>query len=300
MGVKHCTQSFLNMSSKRLGNNFIVREISTTTTVCLMLAAIFIVSCTPSKQTVRIEFRPVYNNKAINCDLGFQRTDENWSIKTFGMFLSSLQLVNSRGEEQIVELVKTNWQTTETGLLWFIPGCEHNNELSNTFNQNLLIKLDAKDLYQAKQLTFSLAVPFEQNHANPLTQTAPLNNPEMFWTWQTGHKFMRFDLKQVDSRANWAFHLGSVGCTSKSALRAPNQECSQPNRLKVDIDIPKHKGNKPEVLVVNINIDTMVNGIDISNSKPCMFTLNDQVDCLQVLQNLNTKPVFTASWQGQP
>lgn len=265
-----------------------------------MLAAILITSCAPSTETVRVEFRPFYNNKAINCDLNFLHANETWSIKSFGLFLSSLQLVNSLGKKQNVEFLESNWQTPETGLLWFIPRCEQSKLLSTAFNQDLLMKVDSKDLYQAKQLTLSLAVPFTENHANPLTQPAPLNNPEMFWTWQTGHKFMRFDLKQIDNKANWAFHLGSVGCTSKSTLRAPNKECRQPNRIKVDIDIPERKTNKPEVLVININIDTMINGIDINNSAPCMFTLNEQVDCLQVLQNLSTKPVFTASWQGRP
>lgn len=276
-----------------------MRQIGTTT-VCLILAAIFITSCTPSKETVRVEFRPFYNNKAISCDLNFHHANEEWSINTFAMFLSSLQLVNSLGEKQKVEFVESNWQTPETGLLWFIPRCEQNKLLSTTFNYNLLMQIDSIDLYQAKQLEFRLAVPFAENHANPLTQPAPLNNPEMFWTWQTGHKFMRFDLKQKNSNANWAFHLGSIGCTSKSTLRAPSEECKQANRLKVDIDIPKRKGINHEILVININIDTMIKGIDITKSAPCMFTLNEQVECLQVLQNLNTKPVFTASWQGQP
>lgn len=288
------------MYSNIFGNRLIVRENSTTKTACLILAAIFISSCVPSKETVQVEFRPFYNNKAISCDLSFQHADENWSIATFGMFLSSLQLVNMLGEKQKVEFVESNWQTTETGLLWFIPNCEQSKLPSNTFNQHLLMQIDPSDLYQAKQLAFSLAVPFKENHANPLTQPAPLNNPEMFWSWQTGHKFMRFDLKRIDSIANWAFHLGSVGCTSKSTLRAPSGECNQPNRINIDIDIPERKGNKREVLVININIDTMLNDIDITNSAACMFTLNQEVNCLRVLQNLKTKPVFSATWQGQP
>lgn len=287
------------MPSNILGNCLIVRKNSTTTTVSLLLAAIFISSCAPSKETVLIEFQPFYNDKAINCDLSFQHNDENWSIQTFGMFLSSLQLVNKLGEKQKVEFVESNWQTSETGLLWFIPSCEKTELPSNTVNQHLLMRVDSSDLYQAKQLTFGLAVPFKENHANPLTQPAPLNNPEMFWSWQTGHKFMRFDLKRIDSIANWAFHLGSVGCTSKSTLRAPSGDCKWSNRINVDIDIPERKGSKPEILVININIDAMLNGIDITNSEACMFTLNQQVNCLDVLQNLKTKPVFSASWQGQ-
>jgi len=82
-------------------------------------------------------------------------------------------------------------------------------------------------------ILFSIGVPFELNHANPLTATAPLDRGELFWTWQSGHKFLRVDL--LDAGREWSFHLGSTGCTSASALRPPAAPCAQPNVMRVEI-----------------------------------------------------------------
>jgi uncharacterized repeat protein (TIGR04052 family) len=82
-------------------------------------------------------------------------------------------------------------------------------------------------------IRFTLGVPFEINHANPMTAPAPLNRGDLFWTWQSGYKFLRVDL--ADVTGEWSFHLGSTGCVSASALRAPESPCAQPNRVKVEL-----------------------------------------------------------------
>lgn len=83
-------------------------------------------------------------------------------------------------------------------------------------------------------LRFTVGVPFELNHANPLGAAAPLDRTDLFWTWQTGYKFLRADLA-VDGR-EWSFHLGSTGCSSASALRPPAAPCAQPNLMRVQLE----------------------------------------------------------------
>lgn len=82
-------------------------------------------------------------------------------------------------------------------------------------------------------IRLTVGVPFELNHANPLTAAAPLDRGEMFWNWQAGHKFLRADLA-VDGHA-WSFHVGSTGCSSASALRPPAQPCAQPNQMRIEL-----------------------------------------------------------------
>jgi uncharacterized repeat protein (TIGR04052 family) len=81
---------------------------------------------------------------------------------------------------------------------------------------------------------FTLGVPFDLNHANPLTAAAPLDRGELFWSWQLGYKFLRADL--ADGEREWSFHLGSTGCVSASSVRPPSAPCAQPNRIRVQID----------------------------------------------------------------
>lgn len=80
---------------------------------------------------------------------------------------------------------------------------------------------------------FTVGVPFDLNHSNPLVAAAPLDRGEMFWNWQSGHKFLRADVA-VDGR-EWSLHLGSTGCSSASALRPPAQPCLQPNEMRIEL-----------------------------------------------------------------
>lgn len=82
-------------------------------------------------------------------------------------------------------------------------------------------------------IRFVVGVPFELNHANPLTAAAPLDRTDLLWTWQSGYKFLRAEL--AEDGKEWAFHLGSTGCASASALRPPSAECAQPNRMTVEL-----------------------------------------------------------------
>jgi len=98
---------------------------------------------------------------------------------------------------------------------------------------------------------FTVGVPVELNHANPLAAAAPLNRAELFWSWQSGYKFLRFELSAVDHAA--AFHLGSTGCSSASALRPPTQPCGQPNAMRVEL-----RGFDPSVEPIQVRIDELV------------------------------------------
>lgn len=82
-------------------------------------------------------------------------------------------------------------------------------------------------------IRFKVGVPFELNHSNPLKAPAPLDRGDMFWAWQTGHKFLRVDLA-TDAR-EVSFHIGSTGCSSASALRPPQHACAQPNLMQVEL-----------------------------------------------------------------
>lgn len=126
-------------------------------------------------------------------------------------------------------------------------------------------------------LSFDLAVPFELNHQNPLTAERPLNVSEMFWSWQLGHKFLRFD---GDER--FAFHLGSTGCKSPSRLRAPNTQCTHPNRFRFTVD--NFDISKP----ITFDLDKLLD--DVEQSRSCMSEQDSPV-CQQLFSNLK-QPLF--------
>jgi uncharacterized repeat protein (TIGR04052 family) len=81
-------------------------------------------------------------------------------------------------------------------------------------------------------LNFTLGVPADLNHQNPLLATPPLQQTDMHWSWQHGYKFLRLDLT---GHANWSLHLGSTGCKGPSVMRAPSTPCQQPNQIQVSV-----------------------------------------------------------------
>lgn len=110
-------------------------------------------------------------------------------------------------------------------------------------------------------LRLTVGVPFELNHANPLAAAAPLDRGEMFWNWQSGHKFLRADL--AVSGHEWSFHLGSTGCSSASALRPPAQPCAQPNEMRIEL-----KGN-PLRDGVRLRLDPLIAAAQTANYGVC-------------------------------
>jgi len=139
------------------------------------------------------------------------------------------------------------------------------------------------DLDSLEQLSFTLAVPFELNHQNPLSQPSPLNLPSMFWSWRSGHKFFRLDMQGPDK--NWVFHLGSVGCTAASIMRSPQSECVQPNRVSFDLD-KKYDGTK-----LVMHLDRLITDIPMQNDSSCLFN-SGQESCAVLMSNFKTQAVF--------
>jgi uncharacterized repeat protein (TIGR04052 family) len=110
-------------------------------------------------------------------------------------------------------------------------------------------------------IRLTVGVPFELNHANPLTAAAPLDRGEMFWSWQSGHKFLRADLAVASHE--WAFHVGSIGCSSASALRPPAQPCAQPNEMQIELEGDPLKG------VVRLRLPRLVAAAQSANYVGC-------------------------------
>jgi uncharacterized repeat protein (TIGR04052 family) len=109
---------------------------------------------------------------------------------------------------------------------------------------------------------FSLGVPFELNHGNQLTAEPPLNRPEMFWSWQSGYKFLRIEL--TDAEHAGAFHLGSTGCSSASALRPPQQPCAQPNVIRVEL-----RGFDPRSHPIVVDVSEIAAALTGSEQRAC-------------------------------
>jgi uncharacterized repeat protein (TIGR04052 family) len=255
---------------------------------------VFMSSCSRLNDVESIKVEIWHNGSPLNCNT-FESHQQVWSIQQLAFFMSNVKLSD---ETTVYEplLSSTPWQTDNVVLIQLnLNGCAPKSEDNNipvqtdsgaseTLKSNDYLQfLLPVDLDASEQLSFTLAVPFDLNHQNPLLQPSPLNLPSMFWSWRSGHKFFRLDLQAPDK--NWVFHLGSVGCTAVSTMRSPQSECVQPNRVDFQLD-KKHNGT-----TLVMHLDRLITNISMQNNNSCLFQLG-QESCSILMSNLKTKDVF--------
>ena len=251
-------------------------------------------SCSRLNNVESIKIEIWHNGSPLTCN-AFESHQQVWSIQQLAFFMSDIKLFDENTAYE-PPLRSTPWQTDNVVLIQpDLNDCATKSEDENNTEQqdpaapeslksnDYLQFLLPVDLDVSEQLSFTLAVPFELNHQNPLLQPSPLNLPSMFWSWRSGHKFLRLDMQAPDK--NWVFHLGSVGCTAVSTMRSPQSECVQPNRVDFHLD-KKHNGT-----TLVMHLDRLIDNISMQNNDSCLFQLG-QESCTILMSNLKTHDVF--------
>ena len=253
-------------------------------------------SCSRLDEAESISFEIWYKGDKLDCNT-FENNQQVWSIQQLAFFISNIKLSAENTVNQ-PKLSSTPWQTNDVVLMQpSLVDCETQSksaEVDKSIQINRVNSVALKtnnnvqfaapvDLDASEHLSFTLAVPFALNHQNPLLQPSPLNLPSMFWSWRSGHKFLRLDMQGPNN--NWAFHLGSVGCSAVSTMRSPQEECVQPNRVSFHLD-KKYNGSK-----LVLHIDRLMANTPMENGGSCLFH-SDQQSCTILMSNLKTQDVF--------
>lgn len=251
-------------------------------------------SCSKLNNAESIQVEIWHNGSPLDCAT-FESHQQVWSIQQLAFFISNVTL---SGEDTLQQppLSTTPWQTDDVVLIQpNLDDCTSKSEshdnaepkefvASEALKSNHYLRFAAPvDLDASEQLSFTLAVPFELNHQNPLLQASPLNLPNMFWSWRSGHKFFRLDMQSPD--INWVFHLGSVGCSAATTMRSPQSECVQPNRVTFHLD-KMYTGAK-----LVMHLDRLIANTSMQNNDSCLFH-SGQESCSILMSNLKTQDVF--------
>lgn len=216
--------------------------------VCLIFVVVLLIGCS-SESKNKLEFVVKYQGKVKAC------TELAPSLMFY---------VSNVKQKKTLTIGKNEFSNSSVALIG-----------ANCNNNSWQITL-TDELKSAQSLSFDIGVPFELNHANPLTAPAPLNVSEMFWSWQLGHKFLRLDAEE------FSFHLGSTGCQSPSRLRPATTECQFPNRFTFNIS--SFQLNKPIVF----DLDALLT--NANTSKSCMSEQQNS-NCQALFSQLRT-PLF--------
>ena len=221
------------------------------------------------------------------------------------LYISEIELLNSKGEWIKSALVQDKvWQNSDVVMLDFEDGTGPCKNGSSGTNKIAKIK-SSKGQYIG--IRFLIGVPFTANHANPTIADAPLSTTALFWNWQNGYRFIKFDARTSindighqssrsssntshnsgmnhSSATGFSLHLGSTECASNSTTTAP-KSCKNSNRIKVEFSSFNFDKN-----TLVIDIGKVLKNTDVTTNTPhtspgCMSFSNDP-DCVEVMNAL--------------
>jgi uncharacterized repeat protein (TIGR04052 family) len=202
-----------------------------------------------SNQPVTIQFAGAINGQPFACGQSYANVGTTKSTITpsdFRFYVSEVKLVQKDGTKVPVNLLQDGvWQYQNVALIDFENGtgpCRNGTTAINTSVRGVVPKGE----YTGVELT--VGIPFALNHQDPTVAPSPLNSTAMFWNWQGGYKFIKFDTassgvsEQKPAAPNamgpvtrYSVHLGSTMCAGTSKTQPP-QACQSPNRLTVRFD----------------------------------------------------------------
>ena len=203
--------------------------------VVALLASVTVGFTKPATRKVAIRFRPMVGAEAFACGksyTGIGATGATLTPSDFGMYVYDVRLRAADGTDVPVTLEQDGlYQNENLALLDFEDGtgpCGNGNATMHTEVTGSV----PEGRYTG--VSFTVGVPFERNHLDLTTQPPPLSITRMFWAWNTGHKFLRFDAKSSTGK-NWVMHLGSTGCAPTGSATVVPTACAQANRTVVTL-----------------------------------------------------------------
>ena len=255
------------------------------------------VAAAADPQPVTLRFAAQVNGQPFACgqryaDIGTTRSTTTPSDLRF--YVSELALVDEAGRAVPVTLAQDGmWQLDNLALLDFEDGsgpCRNGTAGTNS---------EVRGSVPAGRYTglrFTLGVPFARNHGDPTTAPAPLNLTALFWNWQGGYKFVKFDTASSGlsgahamaggghgggAASGFSVHLGSTVCASAARTEAPSS-CQNPNRVTVQFE---RFDAATQTVVADIGAVLADANVDVNaprTSPGCMSFPND-ADCPPVL-----------------
>ncbi|MDH4125266.1 MAG: metallo-mystery pair system four-Cys motif protein [Gammaproteobacteria bacterium] len=211
--------------------------------------AALLAACGEPPVQVQIPFIAVLDGMPMACDAGGEA-----ALTDLRFYVYDVQLRDTAGADRKLELRADNdWQQVNLALLDLETGAGRCVNGTAKLNNALVGTVAAGDY---RGLSFTLGVPFAQNHGDPLRAAPPLGDAAMHWHWRGGYKFLRAGFVTVDD--GFWIHLGSTGC---EGTLQDISGCSAPNRVTVQLHdfVPGRD-------VVVVDLGALVSGAELDDA----------------------------------
>lgn len=247
-------------------------------------------------QAVTLRFAALVNGQPFACGqtyAGIGTTRSTITPSDYRFYVSEVHLIDASGRAVPVALTQDGaWQLDNIALLDFENAtgpCRNGTAATNSIVRGTV----PAGSYTG--LRFTLGVPFARNHGDPTVAPSPLNLTAMFWNWQGGYKFIKFDTASSGQQATTApadpqgggnasgfsVHLGSTVCAAPSRTQAPSA-CQNPNRVTVQFD---RFNVATQTVVADIGAVLANANVDVNapNTSPGRMSCPNDADCPPVM-----------------
>lgn len=223
----------------------------------------------PASADITLNFKGVVGSESFACGRSYAQSGATLQAADFRLYISDVKLLNSAGGEEPVQLTADGkWQTDRVALIDFE---DKTGDCTGTSEVNTQIRGRVKTPQTTwSGLRFTVGVPFVDNHQDRAAAAAPLNLSAMFWSWQSGYKFLRFEGK-TSSSVPFVVHVGSTGCVKDVGGQVTS--CSSPNRATITINL-----TDPSSQTVVVDAAALLSGVNLANPAEC-HSESDKAEC---------------------
>jgi uncharacterized repeat protein (TIGR04052 family) len=236
---------------------------------------------------VTLNFRGVVGDQDFACGTaytGMGTTGTTWTPSDARLYVHDVHLVDASGAMVPVTLTQDGlWQYDTLALLDFEDKTATCANGTTDVNTQIVGTVPAGTYVG---VGFTVGVPFALNHADAATAASPLNLSTMFWSWQSGYKFVRVDGVSTGLPGGAVFHLGSTMCEADD--NGTITACDNPNRAAIHID-----SFDPAMDTVLFDIAALFADADLDTNQEQSMSV-----CMSDPADLDCAPIFASLGLG--
>jgi len=233
---------------------------------------------------ISIVFQPRVGSQDFACGqryTGVGTSATSYEPKDFRLYLHNVRLLADGTEVPMTLTEDGAWQKEGLALLDFENKsglCSNGTEATN----HRLVGTAPVGHYTG--LRFTVGVPFEKNHQDVSTASAPLNVSTLFWSWAGGYKFLRLEGRTSGLPNGYNLHLGSTGCQ----LSGPTQVTSCQNANRFEVELAGFDPTRAQRVVLDVASLFSGSNLDVNAAQtaPGCMSDPDDTDCAPLFQRL--------------
>ena len=242
------------------------------------------------EQRYLIPFTASVNELPLSCGVEYEEVGVSRSaveVRDFRFYVYDVQLIDTEGQAVPLKLDEGNgfqlrYERSDgsEGGLALLDFTDVDSEACadrGTEDINTLISGVAPE-GDYQRVVFTLGVPPELNHINGAISQAPLNTYGMQWTWASGYRYVKVDVKATTGeiiKDKYYFHPGAQGCVSDNGEISGQYDCENPLTSPIELDFEASHLESRQA--IQADLGRLLAANDLSVGRGCMGarTLSD-------------------------